>query len=394
MVELVESIIQTPRMSKQGIVKIEVDKNDTLRLRWTANGKRQAKSLGCKDTTFNRKVALSKAMEIEIDILSGTFDSTLDKYRFTELKPSSGCLVQFPVSTTSTIPLLNLWDAYTNYRQPMVSPTTINTTYKRVRNHLLNCPYKALEDGVKVKQYLLSSTTPNTTKKVIVQLNACCKWAIQTKQCSSNPFDGLTTDIKTVNKGTDNIDPFTEEEIESIVKSFQSSHYYNYYTPFVKFLFATGCRTGEAIALRWSHVLSTRSRYQYVLFAENYTQGIRKATKNNKSRKFPVNDDLKQLLEEQYEITGSNHYELVFPAPRTGSEIDAHNFLTRAWKSVLSNVGVRYRPQYNTRHTFASHAIEKGVSVPQTAKWIGDSSETVARYYAGSLDSVLPPSIF
>ena len=366
------------------MVKLAEDRG-TLKLRWTHDNKRYSLALGCKDTPLNRKIGESKATEIEVDILTGRFDQTLNKYRTNGKRDNV-----IPIHRSS-VSLLELWDAYTSYRSTTISPTTINTTYKRVRNHLLNCPYKALEEGVKVKEYLLSSTTPNTAKKVIVQLNACCKWAVQTKQCSSNPFDGLTTDIKTVNKNV--IDPFMEEEIESIVKGFQSNHYYSYYTPFVKFLFATGCRTGEAIALRWSHVLSNRSRYQYILFAENYTQGIRKATKNNKSRKFPINDNLKQLLEEQFEISGSNRHELVFPAPRTGSEIDAHNFLTRAWKSVLSNVGVRYRPQYNTRHTFASHAIEKGVSVPQTAKWIGDSSETVARYYAGSLDSVLPPSI-
>ncbi len=34
-----------------------------------------------------------------------------------------------------------------------------------------------------------------------------------------------------------------------------------------------------------------------------------------------------------------------------GNPIDDHNFRNRAWKSVLSRVGVEYRKPYNTRHT-------------------------------------------
>ncbi|WP_181824307.1 hypothetical protein [Chroococcidiopsis thermalis] len=82
----------------------------------------------------------------------------------------------------------------------------------------------------------------------------------------------------------------------------------------------------------------------------------------------------------------------VFVSPR-GKLIDAHNFLNRAWKSVLLKQGIRYRCQYQTRHTFITHCIEKNIPIPQIARWVGNSARIILEHYAGVIEKYQVPSI-
>jgi integrase len=50
------------------------------------------------------------------------------------------------------------------------------------------------------------------------------------------------------------INPFTREERDVIIRRFEESNHYSYYAPLVKLLFFTGCRPSEAIALQWKHI--------------------------------------------------------------------------------------------------------------------------------------------
>lgn len=64
----------------KGSVQI-ITSHDRLQLRFRFAGKRHYLSLGFPDSTTNRKLAEKKAREIELDILSGNFDQTLQKYK-------------------------------------------------------------------------------------------------------------------------------------------------------------------------------------------------------------------------------------------------------------------------------------------------------------------------
>ena len=74
-----EQIVRHKKTPK-GTVKVEVDKG-WLRVRFTHAGKRYAFAIGLPDSEINRKVAEQKARQIELDILSGNFDPSLQKYR-------------------------------------------------------------------------------------------------------------------------------------------------------------------------------------------------------------------------------------------------------------------------------------------------------------------------
>lgn len=64
----------------KGTVKIESDKG-WLKLRFTHAGKRRAFALGLPGTNINCKFAEQRARQIELDILSSNFDTTLQKYK-------------------------------------------------------------------------------------------------------------------------------------------------------------------------------------------------------------------------------------------------------------------------------------------------------------------------
>ena len=53
------------------------------------------------------------------------------------------------------------------------------------------------------------------------------------------------------------INPFTKEERDLIINTFAGDRYYSHYTSYIRFLFFTGCRPSEAIALKWKHITNS-----------------------------------------------------------------------------------------------------------------------------------------
>ncbi len=74
--------MKTPK----GCVAIEKH-HDRIRLRWTYGGKRFCFALGFPYSAINLKAAEEKARRIELDMLTGHFDITLQKYKQPCLKP-------------------------------------------------------------------------------------------------------------------------------------------------------------------------------------------------------------------------------------------------------------------------------------------------------------------
>lgn len=61
--------------------------------------------------------------------------------------------------------------------------------------------------------------------------------------------------------------------------------------------------------------------------------------------------------------------------------------LDRIWARALRKAGMRHRPSYQLRHTFATQCIIKGSPLPFIAKVLGHSTiGTLIRHYAGWID--------
>jgi len=370
-----------------------------------------SKVLGVKKYIYTRlpdsdegwRQARQQAVIIESDIAAGKLDITLERY-----KPrDGGTYLSTVIEIGQSISLTELWEKYTKYRTPQVSETTLKLNYKRIASHIEKCPYKGLEGAVAIRDYLLNTTSPYTAKRVLTQLNACCSWALDSKLIDRNPFIGMAGKIDAPTTPEQEIDPFSKEERDAIIQAFQEHPKYKHYANFVRFLFMTGCRTSEAVGLRWGHISKDCLK---IVFSEAIvnvsSRGIKKDTKTHKPRRFPCNSALQELL---LSIRPKNYSreDLVFTS-LTGDVINSHTFSAMCWKGtkvrgtyhegivtklVREGKVERYRPQYNTRHSFITYCVEAGVTPTQVGKWVGNSAEMIMTHYCGVLDRVQVPVV-
>lgn len=73
--------------TSKGCVAVE-NCNNRLRLRWSCEGQRYCLALGLPYSPLNLKLAQKTANQIELDIASGNFDSSLDKYGHKQTTPA------------------------------------------------------------------------------------------------------------------------------------------------------------------------------------------------------------------------------------------------------------------------------------------------------------------
>lgn len=389
----------TGKRSK-GTVAIEVFRG-RLRLRFRFNGQRYSMALGIPDTQTNWRVAEARARQIEDDMRlqlahgGNYFDPTLEKY-----KPESVLSVTEPdIQPEAMLSLSELWQRYSKARQSGKSPATIRM-YGWVANHLERCPYKLPTEAQSIFDWLNANVPANSTKRVLMHLSACCKWAKKSELLSlANPFEEMAAEVKVKKAGTeeDEVNPFTREERDRIIAAFKANHYYSRYAPLVEFLFFTGCRPSEAIALQWKHINNKTITFAQAVIYDGKRLVLKEGLKTQKLRKFPINAQLKILLElikpESAESGVDISEVLVFPSP-DGKFVDWHNFTNRAWKAILKALPeIEYRNPYQTRHTFCSLCREADIASIQIAKWVGNSAQMIDRVYAKPTDHIQVPPL-
>jgi integrase len=351
-------------------------------------------ALGLTDNPPNRKAAEIKAKQIELDILSGHFDPSLKKYQAVYYET----LKSEPEEQKNSITFVQIYQKYIDTKKDKAA-TTWKGTYTNTLNHLNSCPYQLLSEAINLKDWVLSNKTPDAAKRILMQLNAACNWAVERDLIKANPFFGKSK-VK-VKKSKPKIHPFSSVEKERILSAFANSEKFSYLLPLIKFFFLTGCRTSEALALQWKHVKPDCSMISFeeaIVLGQGGAQR-KKGTKQSPQRSFPCNRQLQELLLSlrPANAIASNS---VF-SRKDGSSI-THQDLRTAWYGKGSALGLvrqlaadgaieAYRPQYNTRHTMISQCLEAGISPMQIASWVGNSAEIIFRNYAGIINKVSVP---
>jgi integrase len=378
------------RQAKTGKVGIR-NSNERLQLVFTYGGKRHFVSLGLSNSPVNQVLAQEKAFQIQRDIEYGEFDPTYEKYR---VQPVLKIVEATPDPLDSTPELGALWAKYIEVRKPGKSPSTIRM-YDWIADHIDRCPHQSPSNAQAVFDWFVGHVPADSAKRLIMQLSACCKWAKKSALLDSNPFAGMASEIKVKKSSNEEeeINPFTRQERDRIIATFKTNRYYKRYAPFIEFLFFTGCRPSEAIALQWKHITSST-----VLFEQAVVDGgregliLKKGLKTQDKRKFPVNAQLSALLEKLRPET-YNPEALVFPSPKS-KFIDWHNFTNRAWSAILESLpDIEYRNPYQTRHTFCSLCREQDIASIQLAKWVGNSAAMIDRVYAKPTDQIQVPTL-
>lgn len=367
--------VEIGRQSKsaKGTVTIGADKG-YLRLRWTYLGNRHTLTLGWPDTKLNRMAAQPKAHQIEFDILSGNLDPSLKKYKSEKQKLASRPSV------------VEVFKRFAQERARGLLGRS-QEKYQAAANHLeaffedKPADFVGMSIAEMFADWLKQQVSPLTARQRLILIKACWDWAI-TKHLVEpfNPWKDIVRAVKVPPKQMPK--PFSKEEIGAIIQAFRSDRYYHHYADYVEFLFRTGCRTGEAIGLRWKHLSENCSS---VWIGESLSRGVRKATKTNRARTIALTAKLQAMLLARRPASWDPDG-LVFTSTKGGA-IDDHNFRNRAWKTVITYLEIDYRKPYITRHTLISHALDLGMNPVSVAQLTGHDVQTLYEDYAGNVNS-------
>ncbi len=389
--------------------------NDRIRLnlpRQWFNGNQKRVSLGLSWTKENVTFAESLAKQMELDWLSGHFDLTLTKY-LPSKKQQLNNVVDLP-GKRAEMPLLELWDKWCEYRKPSLKITTYQSLYCRVfRNFIKDAQEAVGNDAVAICNWLIENRYKARVLDTLNQLSKSHTWGMKQGFVSNNPYDDLVEDIKkskAVSKSSkrdddgnivDNDDDdsdvraFSLDEAQAIIEAYEISKTVSHYTPLVKLLFYTGCRSGEACALKWKHIKqgctvitfedSFDSLTKTTGDTKTYVKRIFRLTENSKLYKL-----LKQLESERLEPENPN--ELVLKS-KTGKQIDWTNF-GKTWRGkesenrhsivkrlVEQGKVKQYLKPYATRHTFITAHVNAGYPAHAVAGMVGNSANVIWEHY-------------
>ncbi|MEO0395910.1 MAG: tyrosine-type recombinase/integrase [Cyanobacteria bacterium P01_A01_bin.137] len=359
--------------AKAGTVVI-LERNGRLSLRWSWQGKRYQFSLGLVDESIGQAAAEMKARQIEMDMTTGHFDPSLVKYKNDTGRASRELTGQL------------LLVEFAKSKSKLVAAKTLEK-YQHVEKKLAKFARTKLaadyteRTTILFRDYLLTQISPISAAEYFSVINAAWEWGIAAGLLKENPWKTMISAFKV--PPIESPQPFTLDEIRAIIGTMDESRAYRYYTPLIRFLFGTGCRTGEALGLRWGVIAEDISQ---IWIGESYKRdSARGATKMHKARTIYPSEKMQSLL---LDIRPNDYDQttLVFPAPRTGGYINDNNLSKRVWTRTLQRAGVPHRKLYNTRSTFISHALASGATPAKVAEIVGDRVETIYRHYVGNSD--------
>jgi integrase len=359
--------------TSRGAVSVEQFRN-RVRLRWRYQTERLTMTIGDANSKVAWTVARQLAQQIEADLLTGNYDETRAKYRPDGHKADELLVV-------------NLFASFQLARDMLE-----DSKYKALARKLKRLPL-GRKDANRVSQTDAEAfiaglnVAISTQRSYLTILQACWDFGCERKGLKRNPWEGVFLARAEPKRA----DPFEQQEVEQILQAFAGSYYLNW----VKGLFSVGCRPGELSALTWADV-QLEQRRVLINKAWNSQKRILKTTKTSKIRVTPIPSSLARLLT-AIKPEDAAPTDLVFPSPE-GVFQDVHNFLNRHWKPTLQKLGIRYRPQYNTRHTVWSHAIAGSEDVPpmpiaEAAKYAGNRPETMMRHYLGAVTQSEMPDL-
>jgi integrase len=371
-------------------------------------GKRFYVSVGQQDTPFGRQKAAVLAATIQRDIDYGEFDASLTRYK-TAAPLAIAELTQAEVTVPSKTQLGDLWERYEQFKKPQVSQSTYVKDYRKYRNHITELPSQDLEEAIAIRDHLLATLTPNAAKRTLTHINACCNWALKSKLIEANPFVGMSKDIQIPKSESDeaDINPFTHEERDAIIRAFEESQLYQYYAPLVKFLFFTGCRPSEAIALQWKYVGDHFLTFRQAVTVSEKGLALKEGLKTQAQRRFPINAQLREILD-TLRAERPKPDDFIFRSKK-GGFIDFGDFLNHAWRGYTNRHGKEidglvtqlvkqgivseYRKPYQCRHTFITLCVDAGIDAKDIARWVGNSPEMIYRHYAGKKRNLQVPEL-
>lgn len=221
------------------------------------------------------------------------------------------------------------------------------------------------------------------TNKRLANIQSCARSALQDavddELLDANPLAGFTFERNEAPREEDHADPFNAAEQAAIIRKARDPQLANLF----QFLFWTGLRTSEVIALDWTDVDWHRGTVRVRKAMTRAAKGAAEDTKTVAGRR-----DVKLLAPALAALNAQKAHTLlaggaVFNNPgwrgRGGGRWKGDDQIWEAWRTTLKHASVRYRNPYQTRHTYASMMLSAGESEMWVANQMGHASTAPIR---------------
>lgn len=213
----------------------------------------------------------------------------------------------------------------------------------------------------KITQIMRSIKLSNSSiNKVIQHYKAVFNYAFEHDLIVKNPSKA----IKQIRLPEEKMNFLEKHELKillcSLSKKYPTEDSKRWIYIFCLCLFSTGCRLGEARALRWENISFDRDSILICCAWSNTDKSLKHYPKGRRWRTIPLNRELKKEL---LELRCKNNSEWVFPNAEGTRPIDDSNFRTRYWTKGFKDCDIKRITIHEARHTFASIFMMNGGNI-------------------------------
>ena len=362
---------------------VEIFRN-SIRIRFTWSGRRCSETLPYPVT----QKGIAAASKLRDQVVSLIKLGLLDDAKYAELFPGSA----LPAGGAPSFgEYAQLWlDS-----RDITAGTRLN--YKSVLN-IYWMPHLALTRIDLITPTLLRRivagtewTSSGVKRNAIVKLAAIMRSAVGDGLLQKNPAEAMELPKRTKKE----VDPFQLSEAERIIdRLYQTEHWPSLiYAALFEFLFFTGLRISEALALQWQDVDWSR---RTVHVRRTVALGeLEERTKTGSDRFVLLNQRALRALwfAKVYadrrllgvgRVTSTPH---VFPPSKGQVHVKQTSNVHHQWRPTLQALGIRYRPPYNCRHTYATMCLMSGLNPAFIAQQLGHSVQMLLSTYARWINS-------
>lgn len=197
----------------------------------------------------------------------------------------------------------------------------------------------------------LKEAAPATVNRCVAVLRSALNRAIEWgKLHQNNP----ASKIKRLRENNESLRFLAREEIERLYANCQGE-----ILALVKFALGTGCRRGEIMDLTWQDVDLEQGRIHI------------RNSKSGKGRTIPMNRTVREVVlslrkqPDKPQLFSSWRYEL-----------------RRQFEQALRRASIKGASFHTLRHTFASHAVMRGIDIVTVSRLLGHSTIQMTMRYA------------
>ncbi len=233
--------------------------------------------------------------------------------------------------------------------------------------------------------------SPQVKRSAIQHLRLVLKAAVQDDLITRNPAAAL--ELPRLLKKS--IDPFELNEAEQIIDYLYAttSGAMRIYAAYFEFAFFTGMRMGEVMGLRWDEIDTNKGIVHVCRIVVD--QKIEERTKTGHTRLVMLNSRAQRALAEASKVRDLRRRQrrqspdspYVFPPAKNGEFIQQAFVTHKHFTDALKTLGIRRRPQYNCRHTYATMCLMAGMNPAFIAKQLGHSVKMLLDRYAHWMNS-------